>query len=139
MLLYGSYMTSTKLKWKHLFFWYTLFWFDPRVPHFQSKRNSHHKFSMWRFNNEIVWSSFHSKVHTFLHMNIMCWKHGWHMDKCVDEWNTNLWMNECHMNFASFYKFMCQMCFQCMTLMCEMYELCMNKFYTISIIKSWDA
>jgi hypothetical protein len=28
----------------------------------------------------------------------------------------NLWMNECHMNFASSYKFMCQMCFQCMKL-----------------------
>ncbi len=28
-------------------------------------------------------------------MNIMHWKHVWHMDKCVDEW-----MNECHTNFT---------------------------------------
>jgi hypothetical protein len=47
-------------------------------------------------------------------------------DKCVDEWNTNLWMNEYHMNFASFNKFVCQMCFQCMISMCEAYELWMN-------------
>jgi len=24
--------------------------------------------------------------------------------KCVDIWNMNLWMNECHMDFASFNK-----------------------------------
>jgi len=23
----------------------------------------------------------------------MHWKHVWHMDKCVDEWSRNLWMN----------------------------------------------
>jgi hypothetical protein len=59
------------------------------------------------------------KVHSIiglyiLHMNIMSWKHVWHTDKCVDGWN----MNECHMNFAS-YKFVCQICFQCMILVCE--------------------
>ncbi len=35
------------------------------------------------------------KVHSIiglyiLHMNIMSWKHVWHMDKCVNEW---IWMN----------------------------------------------
>jgi hypothetical protein len=29
--------------------------------------------------------------------------------------------------------------FQCTILMCEMYKLWMNKFYTICIIKLWDA
>jgi hypothetical protein len=42
----------------------------------------------------------------------------------------NEWMNECHMY---------QMCFQCTILMCETYELWMNDYCTISIIKSWDA
>ncbi len=60
-----------------------------------------HKFNMRWINNEIV------QIRSFtcsyiLHMNITHWKHVWHIDKCVDEWNTNLWMNECHMNFASF-------------------------------------
>jgi hypothetical protein len=31
------------------------------------------------------------------------------------------------------------MCFQCMILVCETYELWMNKFCTIIIIKSWDT
>jgi hypothetical protein len=31
------------------------------------------------------------------------------------------------------------MCFQCMISIHEMYELQMNKFCTISFIKSWDA
>jgi hypothetical protein len=31
------------------------------------------------------------------------------------------------------------MCFPCMLLVCEMYELWMNKFCIISITKSWDA
>jgi hypothetical protein len=128
MLLYGNYMRGTKLKWRHLLFWYTLFWFDPLVPHFQSKRNSHHKFSMWWINNEIMWNLF---IQRFIHFYTWI--------PCVDEWNTNLWMNECHTNFASSYKFICQMCFQCMILVCEMYELCMNKFHTISIIQSWDT
>ncbi len=26
-------------------------------------------------------------------MNIMHWKHVWHIDKCVDKWSTNLWIN----------------------------------------------
>jgi hypothetical protein len=41
-----------------------------------------------------------------LHKNIMCYKHVWHINKCVDKWNTNLWMNECHMNVTSSYKSM---------------------------------
>jgi hypothetical protein len=65
----------------------------------------------------------------------MCWKHVWHMDKCVYEWNTR--MSECHMNFVSSYKFVCQMCFQCTILVHETYELWMNEFCTIFIIKSW--
>jgi len=76
----------TKLKWRHLFFWYTLFWFDLLVPHFQSKRNSHHKFSMWRINNEIVWSSF---IQRFIHFYtwIPC------VENMVDTW-INVLMNE---------------------------------------------
>jgi len=31
------------------------------------------------------------------------------------------------------------MCFQCMILVCETYKLWMNKFCTISIIKSWNV
>jgi hypothetical protein len=31
----------------------------------------------------------------------------------------NIWMNGCHMNFTSSYKFVCQMCFQCIILVCE--------------------
>jgi hypothetical protein len=34
-----------------------------------------------------------------LHMNIMCRKHVWHIDKCVDGWSMNLWMNECCTKF----------------------------------------
>jgi len=59
------------------------------------------------------------------------------MNQCVDEWNINLWMDECHINFTSLYKYICQMCFQCMILVCETYKLWMNKFCTISITKSW--
>jgi hypothetical protein len=70
-------------------------------------------------------------------MNIMCWKHVWHLDKCVDGWNTNIWMNECHTSFASCYKFVCQMCFQCTILIRETYDLWMNEFFMIFIIKSW--
>jgi len=72
-------------------------------------------------------------------MKIMCWKHISYMDKCADESSMNLWMNECHMKFTSSYNIMYQMCFQGMILMCEMYELWMNDYCTISIIKSWDA
>ncbi len=61
-----------------------------------------------------------------LYTNIMHWKPIWHMDKCVDKWSTNLWMNECHTNFTSSNKFVCQVCFQCTILICEMYELWMN-------------
>ncbi len=68
-----------------------------------------------------------------LHINIMCWKHIWHTDKCVDEWSTTLWMNKCHMNFACSYKSMFQTCFQYTISMCKTHELWMNKFCTISI------
>jgi len=34
---------------------------------------------------------------------------------------------------------MCQMCFQYMISMCEMYKLWMNGVCTISIIKLWDV
>jgi hypothetical protein len=77
---------------------------------------------------KIVWSSF---IHTFMH-----WKHVWHTDKCVDKWNTNLWMNECHTNFTSSNKSMSQMCDQCIILINETYELWLNKFCMIFIIKS---
>jgi hypothetical protein len=43
------------------------------------------------------------------------------------------------MNFASSYKYVCQMCFQCMILVCETYDLWMNKICTITINKLWDV
>jgi len=55
------------------------------------------------------------------------------MNKCVNERNMNLWMNECHMNFISPYKFVFQMCFQCIILVCKTYKLWMNEFCMISI------
>jgi hypothetical protein len=57
----------------------------------------------------------------------------------MNEVQTYEWMNECHINFSSSYKFVCQMCFQCMILMCEMYKLWLNFFCTTSITKSWDT
>jgi hypothetical protein len=48
-------------------------------------------------------------------------------------------INECHTNFASFNKFVFQMCFQYMILVCEIYELWLKEFCTIFIINSWDA
>jgi hypothetical protein len=74
-----------------------------------------------------------------LHMNIMCWKHIWHINKCVHVWSMNLWMNKCHVNFASSYKYVCQMCFQCMISMCETYKLWMEFFSMTSITKLWDV
>jgi hypothetical protein len=53
----------------------------------------------------------------------------------MNEVQTYEWMNECHMNFSSSYKFV----FQCMILVCGMFKLWMNVFCTISIIKSWDV
>jgi hypothetical protein len=47
-------------------------------------------------------------------------------------------MNEYHTNFTS-YKFVFQKCFQSTILMGETYELWMNEFCMIFIIKSWDA
>jgi hypothetical protein len=61
------------------------------------------------------------------------------MDKCVNGWSMNLWMNECHINFTSFNKYVFKICFQCTILVCEMYKLWLKFFYTISIIKSRDA
>jgi hypothetical protein len=84
---------------------------------------------------KIMWSLFIHSLYIW-HMNIMHWKHIWHIDKCVDRWNMNLWMNKCHMNFASSYKYVCQMCIQCMISMCETYKLWMNYFCMISIVKS---
>jgi hypothetical protein len=86
---------------------------------------------------KIVWSSF---IQRFVHF-----MHEYHALKIrlthdrFDGWSMNLWMNEYHMDFASSYKSVFQMCFQCMILMCKMYELWMNKFCTISIIKLWDV
>jgi hypothetical protein len=48
----------------------------------------------------------------------------------------NKWMWH---NFTFVYKSMCQMYVECMILMCEMYELWMNFFCKIFIIKSWDV
>jgi hypothetical protein len=78
-------------------------------------------------------SSFNHRFVLF-RTKIMCWKHVWHTNKCVDKWNMNLWMNECHINFASCNKFVFQMCFQCTILVCETYKLWLNKICMISII-----
>jgi len=48
-------------------------------------------------------------------------------------------MKKCHTNFTSSYKYVCQMCFQCMISMHEMYELWMNEFCKIFITMQWDA
>jgi hypothetical protein len=47
----------------------------------------------------------------------------------------NEWMSST--KFSSSYKYVCQMCFQCMIVVHEMYELQMSKICTI--IKLWDA
>jgi hypothetical protein len=59
---------------------------------------------MWWINNE-NYAKFVSLY--ILHKNITHWKHIWHINKCGDGWSTKLWMDECHMNFASSYKFIC--------------------------------
>jgi hypothetical protein len=89
---------------------------------------------------KILRSLFIYKFIHFAHVhNIICWKHIWHMDKCVDGWSTNLWMNKCYMNFTFSNKSLSQMYFQCTISIHEMYELWMNKFCTPSITKLWDA
>jgi hypothetical protein len=40
----------------------------------------------------------------------------------------NLWMNEYHTNFASSYKYVCQICFQCTILMHEIQELWIKQY-----------
>jgi hypothetical protein len=59
-------------------------------------------------------------------------------DTWINVLTDEVWTYE-WMNFTSCCKSMCQMCFQCMILVCEMFKLWMNKFCMISIIKSWDA
>jgi len=100
---------------------------------------NHHKFNMGQINNENPLKFVHLFIHLTRVHKIICWKHIWHMDKCVDGWSTNLWMNKCYMNFTSSNKSMCQMYFQCTISMHEMYELWMNKFCTTSITKLWDV
>jgi hypothetical protein len=51
----------------------------------------------------------------------------------------NILMNECHTNFTSFYKFVWQICFQCTISVCETYELWINEFHVIFIIKLWSV
>jgi hypothetical protein len=48
------------------------------------------------------------------------------------------WMNVTKIVHLS-NKFVLQMCFQYTILVRETYELCLNKFYTISITKSWNV
>ncbi len=99
---------------------------------------SHHKFSMWWINNENCAKFIQSWVCTF-YTRISCIENTFDIDKCDDGWNINLWMNKCHIDFASSNKIVCQMCFQCTIFVCEMYELWMNEFCMISIITSWNA
>ncbi len=79
-------------------------------------------------------------IHRFVHLT-----HKYHAlktrlttNKCVDEWSTNLWMNECHTNFVSSNKYVCQMCFQCTISMHKTYKLWISEFCMIIIIKSWN-
>jgi hypothetical protein len=94
----------------------------------------HHKFSMWWINNEN-----HAKffTHRFVQF-IMCWKHVWHMDKCVNGCSTNLWLNKCHTNFTSSYKFVWNM-FSMHDISTWNIQIMNDKFCMISIIKLWDA
>jgi hypothetical protein len=65
------------------------------------------------------------EVYSFIHFaqkNIMHWKHVWHIDKCVKD---KIWSYEWP-NFVWFYIFVCQICFECMKFVCEMY-LSMNE------------
>jgi hypothetical protein len=59
------------------------------------------------------------------------------MNKYVNAWSMNLWMNECHMNFISPYKFVFQMCFQCIILVCKMYKLWMISITSNEITNLW--
>jgi hypothetical protein len=99
----------------------------------------HHKFNLRQIKKRKLCEVCSFLGLYILHMNVMCGKHVWHVNKCVYEWGTNLWMKKCCTNFASSYKSMCQMCFQCTILIHETYELWMNKFCTISLTKSWDV
>ncbi len=94
--------------------------------------------SMWWIINEICAKFVHSYVRT-IYAQIPCVEKTFDTHKCVDGWSTNLWMNGCHTNFASSNKYVVQMCFQYTILASEIYELWLNEFWTISIIKSWDA
>jgi len=60
---------------------------------------------------KIVWSSF---IHRFVNFTHIYFENTFNTNNCVDEWSMHLWMNKCHTNFESFYKSMCQMCFQYM-------------------------
>jgi len=51
--------------------------------------------------------------------------------KLVNEWMSH--------KFHIFYKFVCQMCSQCMISVREKYKLWMNEFCMISITKLWDV
>jgi hypothetical protein len=55
----------------------------------------------------------------------------------MDEIQTYEWTNA--IDFTSSNKYVFQICFQCTIFVCEMYELLMNKFCMISIIKLWNA
>jgi hypothetical protein len=119
----------------------SFWWQDSLVKLHILFNNGHHKFSMWWINNENRKKIIHTYIHTF-YMQISCIENTFiysHMNKCVNRWNMNLWMNEYHMSFTFSFKFVCQIYFQCMILICEMYELWMNKFCMISISKSWDV
>jgi hypothetical protein len=87
---------------------------------------------------KIMWSLF---IHKFTHFT-----YEYHVLKTclthinvLDEVWTYEWINECHMSFASSYKFVCQICFQCKILMCEMCESWLKVFCIISVIKLWDV
>jgi len=55
----------------------------------------------------------------------------------MDEIQTYEWTNVT--KFTSSNKSVFQICFQCTIFVCEMYELLMDKFCMISIIKLWDV
>jgi hypothetical protein len=79
---------------------------------------------MQQINNKNHTKFIHSFISSYmLHTNIIYLKHVWHIDKYVNRWNMNLWINKCHINFAFLNKYVCQMCFQCVILVHEMYKI----------------
>jgi hypothetical protein len=102
------------------------------------ERFSHHKCKMQQINDKNHAKFLHWVIGSYiLHLNIMLWKHIWHMDKCVNEWSTNVWMNECHTNFSSSCIFSNE--FSMHNISAWNLQIMNEQFETIFITKSWDV